>query len=194
MSIYITPQDELHVEQQSIALTCPHCRTLDSPDAGRGSEVRGLEPAQAQADRHRVSLRCLRRADIPQVRGEELHGAAHRARAELHGDRARARGFPAELSAGGIRGLVQRGARLLRGGPLRRLRLHEPAHRAVAVPRARRARQARAVRYAAGNPQRSRSSTTTPSPTCAASCSAPIPIRGRITPDWMPSAPESCSR
>jgi hypothetical protein len=28
MSIYITPQDELHVEYQGIALTCPHCRTL----------------------------------------------------------------------------------------------------------------------------------------------------------------------
>ena len=26
MSIYITPQDELHIELQSIALTCPHCR------------------------------------------------------------------------------------------------------------------------------------------------------------------------
>jgi hypothetical protein len=28
MSIYITPQDELHVEYQGIALTCPHCSTL----------------------------------------------------------------------------------------------------------------------------------------------------------------------
>ena len=28
MSIYITPQDELHVEHQGIALTCPHCQTL----------------------------------------------------------------------------------------------------------------------------------------------------------------------
>jgi len=28
MSIYITPQDELHVEHQGIALTCTHCRTL----------------------------------------------------------------------------------------------------------------------------------------------------------------------
>ena len=29
MSIYITPQDDLHVEQQQdIALTCPHCQTL----------------------------------------------------------------------------------------------------------------------------------------------------------------------
>jgi hypothetical protein len=28
MSIYITPQDELHVEHEGIALTCPHCRTL----------------------------------------------------------------------------------------------------------------------------------------------------------------------
>jgi len=28
MSIYITPQDELHVENQDIALTCPHCQTL----------------------------------------------------------------------------------------------------------------------------------------------------------------------
>jgi hypothetical protein len=28
MSIYITPQDELHVEYQGVALTCPHCQTL----------------------------------------------------------------------------------------------------------------------------------------------------------------------
>jgi hypothetical protein len=28
MSPYITPQDELHVEYQGIALTCPHCQTL----------------------------------------------------------------------------------------------------------------------------------------------------------------------
>jgi hypothetical protein len=28
MSIYITPQDELHVELQGISLTCPHCQTL----------------------------------------------------------------------------------------------------------------------------------------------------------------------
>jgi hypothetical protein len=28
MAIYITPQDELHVEYQGIALTCPHCQTL----------------------------------------------------------------------------------------------------------------------------------------------------------------------
>lgn len=28
MNIYITPQNELHVEHQGIALTCPHCQTL----------------------------------------------------------------------------------------------------------------------------------------------------------------------
>ncbi len=28
MTIYITPQDELHVEYQGIALNCPHCLTL----------------------------------------------------------------------------------------------------------------------------------------------------------------------
>jgi hypothetical protein len=28
MSIHITPQGELHVEYQGIALTCPHCQTL----------------------------------------------------------------------------------------------------------------------------------------------------------------------
>ncbi|MGA2842491.1 MAG: hypothetical protein ABSG18_20450 [Steroidobacteraceae bacterium] len=28
MSIYITPQNELHIEHQGIALTCPHCQTL----------------------------------------------------------------------------------------------------------------------------------------------------------------------
>ena len=28
MSIYITPQNELHVEHQGIALTCPNCQTL----------------------------------------------------------------------------------------------------------------------------------------------------------------------
>jgi hypothetical protein len=28
MTMYITPQDELHIEHQGIALTCPHCQTL----------------------------------------------------------------------------------------------------------------------------------------------------------------------
>lgn len=28
MGMYITPQDELHVEYQGIALTCPHCQTM----------------------------------------------------------------------------------------------------------------------------------------------------------------------
>jgi hypothetical protein len=28
MTIYITPQDELHVEYQGITVTCPHCQTL----------------------------------------------------------------------------------------------------------------------------------------------------------------------
>jgi hypothetical protein len=28
MSIYVTPQDELHVEYQGLTLTCPHCQTL----------------------------------------------------------------------------------------------------------------------------------------------------------------------
>jgi hypothetical protein len=28
MSIYITPQNELHIEHQGITLTCPHCQTL----------------------------------------------------------------------------------------------------------------------------------------------------------------------
>jgi len=28
MSIYITPANELHIEHQGIALTCPHCQTL----------------------------------------------------------------------------------------------------------------------------------------------------------------------
>jgi hypothetical protein len=28
MTIHITPHDELHVEHQGIALTCPHCQTL----------------------------------------------------------------------------------------------------------------------------------------------------------------------
>jgi hypothetical protein len=28
MSLYITPQDELYVEYQGIAVTCPHCQTL----------------------------------------------------------------------------------------------------------------------------------------------------------------------
>ena len=40
MSMYITPQDELHVEYQGIALTCPHCRTLHSSDRGRSSGIR----------------------------------------------------------------------------------------------------------------------------------------------------------
>src|SRR5882724_1031262 len=133
---------------------CPHLSSLpdaDSSHAGGRPEIRGSRPPQAEARRHRVSLRRLRRAGIPEVPGQGLYPAKGGARRELHGNRARAREFPADVSSGGSGEPVQGSAQLLRGGVFQRLRGHEPAHRAVAVPRARRARQAGAVRHAAGN-------------------------------------------
>src|SRR5258708_23060322 len=133
---------------------CPHLPSLpdaDSSHAGGRPEIRGSQPPQAEARRYCVPLRCLRRAGIPQVPGQGLYAPAGGSRRELHGNRARARKFPADVPSGGSGEPVQRSAQLLLGGVLQRLRGHEPAHRAVAVPRARRARQAGAVRYAAGN-------------------------------------------
>ena len=49
MSIYITPQDELHVEHQGIALTCPHCLTLTHVTAvatPRFDELSNRKPKQ----------------------------------------------------------------------------------------------------------------------------------------------------
>jgi hypothetical protein len=49
MSIYITSQDELHVENQGIALTCPHCQTLThvtTVGTPKFAELTDLKPNQ----------------------------------------------------------------------------------------------------------------------------------------------------
>src|SRR6202790_1495196 len=95
----------------------PHMSSLpdaDSSDGGGGSEIRGSQPPQAEARRHCVPLRCLRRTGIPQVLGQGLYHPAGGSRRELHGNRARARKFPADVPAGGSGEPVQRSAQLLR--------------------------------------------------------------------------------
>ena len=75
MSIYITPQDELHVEYQGIALTCPHCQTLTHLTPMAVPKFEELSAPQAEAHRHRVSLRHLHRTGIPEVCRQGLHAA-----------------------------------------------------------------------------------------------------------------------
>ena len=41
--MYITPQDELYVEYQGIALTCPHC-------GARGTVILGFGPSASPED------------------------------------------------------------------------------------------------------------------------------------------------
>src|SRR5258706_14257926 len=46
--MYITPQDELHVEYQGIALTCPHCQTLTHLTAVAVPKFGDLAPRKPQ--------------------------------------------------------------------------------------------------------------------------------------------------
>ncbi|MGB6307661.1 MAG: hypothetical protein WBF89_07685 [Steroidobacteraceae bacterium] len=56
MSLYITPQDELHIEFQGIALTCPHCQTLTHLTA---SAVPKFEDLSRRKPKHvGVVFRC----------------------------------------------------------------------------------------------------------------------------------------
>ena len=195
MSIYITPQDELHVELPGHRAHLPALPDPDASDAGRRAEIRGSEPAQAEADRHRVPVRRLRRTDIPQVRRARAtrRCASSSPRITLEVERAR-ENFPLTYLPRGGRRVVQGGARLLCGRLLQRVRLHEPAHGAVAVPRARRARQARAVRHAAGNPH---ARGTRRRQLCRTARRA-VRQRQRSVAESaatsMPSAPASCSK
>ncbi len=56
MSIYITPQDELHVEPQGIALTCPQCQTLTHISAVATPKFEELE--QRKPGRIGIVFRC----------------------------------------------------------------------------------------------------------------------------------------
>ena len=194
MSIYITPQDELHVELQGIALTCPHCRTLThlTPVAvPRFEDLSRRKPKQIG-----IVFRCDA-CDEPVFLKFPVKGYTA-LRIELSPnfievERAR-ENFPLSYLPEESEELFKEALGCYAAGLLRCVRLHVPAHRAIAVPRARRARQARAVRHAAGNPVARPSSTTTSLRTCAACCSA------RDTDPWpnirasMPNAPASCSR
>ncbi len=48
MSMYITPQDELHVEHQGITLTCPHCQTSTHISARATPKFDDLSRSKAQ--------------------------------------------------------------------------------------------------------------------------------------------------
>ena len=60
MTMYITPQDELHVEYQGIALTCPHCQTLTHLTPVAVPKFEELRPPQTQTCGHCVQVRHLR--------------------------------------------------------------------------------------------------------------------------------------
>jgi hypothetical protein len=54
--MYITPHDELHVEYQGIALTCPHCRTLTHLTA---AAVPGFDDLSSRKPKHvGIVFRC----------------------------------------------------------------------------------------------------------------------------------------
>src|SRR5271169_6413009 len=145
MSIYITPQDELHVEYQGIALTCPHCQTLThlTPVAvPKFGDVSRRQPKHIG-----IVFSC-------DTCGEPIFlkfviRAYTALRVELASsfiEIERAREFPPDLPARRGREPVQGSAQLLRGILLQRIRSNEPAHRSIAIPRTRRTRQAGAVR------------------------------------------------
>jgi hypothetical protein len=56
MSIYITPQHELHFDHQGIALTCPHCQTLTHISAAATPKFDAL--TQAKPKHAGIVFRC----------------------------------------------------------------------------------------------------------------------------------------
>ena len=156
----------------------PH---LDASDADRRAEIRGLEPPQAQADRHGVPLRCVRRAGIPEIRRAKLHGASHRALPELHRGRARPREFPAHLSCRP----KPKGCSRRRWAATRRASSTRSARWSGARRNRCFASSANAANSSCSTPCRKSalwpSSTMTSLPTCAACCSAATGSAGRIS-------------
>ena len=152
MSIYITPQDELHVDYQGIALTCPHCQTLThlTPIA-----VPKFEELSRRRPKHiGIVFRCD--TCIEPIFLKFAVKAYTALRVELASnfieiERPREH-FPLTYLPEEAEGSVQRGAQLLLGGLFQCIRLDEPAHGAVVVSRTGRARQVGTVRHPAGDP------------------------------------------
>ncbi len=114
---------------------------------------RGFDPAVLRTRReppqprgHRLSLRFVQRADLPQVRRQDVRGQSRRIREQLRRARAREGEVQLHLPARERRAAVPRGARLLFVGPLQRLRLDVPPHGTGGLPGPRRERPAAHLR------------------------------------------------
>jgi hypothetical protein len=153
MSMYITPQDELHVEYQGIALTCPHCQTLTHLTAVATPRFEDL--SRRKPKHVGMVFRCDACAEpiflkfvVKAYTALRVELAANYVEIE----RAR-ENFPLTYLPEEAEGLFKEALSCYSAGCFNAFRRHEPAHRAVAVPRTRRARQAGAVRYPAGDSQ-----------------------------------------
>ncbi len=80
--MFIDSQDELHVEYQGIALTCPHCQTLTHLTAVAHAE---FEELSHRRPKHIGIVFAATPAANPYSSNSRsgLHGAAHGARAAI---------------------------------------------------------------------------------------------------------------
>src|SRR5260370_20086200 len=121
MSVYITPQDELHVEHEGIALTCPQCQPLTHITATatpRFDDLSRRKPKQVG-----VVFRCDACGEPIFLKfNAKAYTALRIELGELHRDRTGAREISAHVLARGCRRAVPRGSELILRGLLHFLR------------------------------------------------------------------------
>jgi hypothetical protein len=75
MSIYIDANGRLHHDQErSLALVCPHCQVYSHITAVSVPQYSEIAASRPEPGRDRLPLRLVQRADLPQVRGQDLRG------------------------------------------------------------------------------------------------------------------------
>ncbi len=136
MSLYISPQDELHVEYQGIALTCPHCQTMTHLTAAATPRFEDL--SRRKPKHVGLVFRCDACAEPVFLKfAAKAYTALRVELAANYVEIERAReNFPLTYLPEEAEGSVQGGPQLLLGRMLQCLWRHEPAHGAIAVPRA----------------------------------------------------------
>ena len=135
MSIYITPQDELHVEYQGIALDLPALPDVDPFD--RRLRIPKFEELSRRKPKHiGIVFRCDACGEpvFLKFTAKSLYGSARRTRRRTYAEIERAReNFPLTYLPDEAEALFKEALELLRGLLLQCVWLHEPAHGAIAV-------------------------------------------------------------
>ncbi len=194
MSLYISPQDELHVEYQGIALTCPHCQTMTHLTAAATPRFEDL--SRRKPKHVGLVFRCDACAEPVFLKfAAKAYTALRVELAANYVEIERAReNFPLTYLPEEAEGLFKEALSCYSAGCFNAFGAMSRRTAQSLFRELGERGKLELFDTLQGNPRAWPNSTMTPSPPCGQCSSAATAIPGRTSPTSMPSVPECCSK